>query len=269
MEKRAPFVHVRAWVPPLEADALVPTVSALPESASVHVRKTEDLTELLVRAAPSTDATKLARAIAHTLEARPGVVFDLTSPQVELPSEMRAVRVRVLGPDLETLKQIAEAIGAALHDVPGSSSAWVPDARLSPAKTVNPDRALMARLGLNPDVFTDALDLAGDGRVVSTFMEGARRFDIVVRMQPSDDKGLDLARVYIPATDGSLVPLSQLATLTVAPVPWRISRANGSRIMDVYFDTRDGSALEAARRAITTKVKMPPEYSLTITREGD
>jgi len=244
-------------------------VSAIPEAASVHVRKTEDVTELLVRAAPSSDATKLARAIAHALEARPGVVFDMTSPQAALPQETRAARVRVIGPDVAKLKEVADAAATALHDTPGVTAAWVPDDRLVPSKAINPDRALMARFGTSPDAITDAVQLEADGRVVSRFVEGTRSFDLVVRVQPTGDKDADLGRVSVPVSDGSLVPLSQLATVTVSAVPWRISRANGSRIMDVYFDTRDAAALEGARNAIASKVKMPPEYSLTITREGD
>lgn len=268
MEARPETVHVRAWIPRTESDALAAQVRGLPEASEIFSRNTDDVTELLVRAAPKSSSKKLARAIANALEQK-RIAFDLESRAVALPTELRAARIHVAGSDLEALRNAARDLAAALHEIPGVGPAVAPDARLTPTRMVVPDRDRMARHGMSFDDVTRALPLFTGGLVAGAYLEGDRRVDIVLMLGGANPETTgDLQSAKLTTQAGKLVPLSEVALVKAEPVPARISRSAGTRGIDVFFHAHDRAAFDAAKRAVSS-VPLPAGTSVTLAHEGD
>ncbi len=149
------------------------------------------------------------------LEAVPGVGLGFTQPIEMRFNELIAgtrsdLAVKIFGPDLDVLKQQAEAVARQLETVPGAADVKVEQVAGLPLLRVIVDREQIARYGLTADDVLTLVQTTRVGRVVGTVVQGPRRFDLVVRL--ADSAIADpaaLGNLLIPTTHGELVPLSR------------------------------------------------------------
>jgi cobalt-zinc-cadmium resistance protein CzcA len=106
------------------------------------------------------------------------------------------------------------------------------------------------------------------GRPAGQIFEGDRRFDIMVRMPESLRAELEAIRkLPVPLRGGggeaAYVPLSELASLSLADGPNQISREDGKRRVVVTANVRDrdlGSFVADVQDAVAARVKPPAGY---------
>ena len=101
------------------------------------------------------------------------------------------------------------------------------------------DRKRAARYGINAAEIMAAVEAGGAGRVVGTVFEGQRRFGLAVRLQ--QDGKLDpqgFASIPVAAKDGLLIPLGQVANVSVEEGPVLVSRENIQRRIVVQLNVR-------------------------------
>ena len=100
----------------------------------------------------------------------------------ELIAGVRAdVAVKVFGDDLDQLMAIGDAVEQLAGNVAGAADVKVEQVTGLPLLTITPDRAALARYGLNMRDVQDRCR-CGRRRPRRTVFEGDRRFDIVVRL---------------------------------------------------------------------------------------
>ncbi len=205
----------------------------------------------------------------------PGSSYEFSQPiQLrfnELLSGVRSdVAVKVFGDDNAVLQDTASRISQVLQTVPGATEVKVEQTTGLPMLTVDIDRAKAARYGLNMADVQDVVATAVGGREAGTFFQGDRRFKLVVRLPDGQRENLEALRrlpVPLPAGKGdgrmSYVPLSELATLDVAPGPNQVSRENGKRriVVSANVTGRDlASFVGDAQAAIEQRVQVPAGY---------
>ncbi len=207
----------------------------------------------------------------------PGHVFEFSQPiQLrfnELISGVRSdVAVKVFGDDQEVLDATAGRIAAVLQSVPGATEVKVEQTTGLPMLSVNIDRAKATRYGLNMNDVQQAVAIAIGGQKAGTFFDGDRRFDILVRLPErvrSDIEALRRLPIPLPKSSGkaelrvAFIPLSEVATLDVAPGPNQVSREDGKRrvVVSANVSGRDlGSFVADAGQAIARRVVVPPGY---------
>ena len=223
---------------------------------------------------PRKPKAQLVAEIQKAVETIPGNNYEFTQPIEmrfnELLSGVRAdVAVKVFGDDPEQLAEVGAAIEAVVGGVEGAQDVAVEQTTGLPVLQITPDRAALARLGLN---LRDVQDLVGaslGGTVVGKVFEGDRRFDVVVRL-PEDIRGqvdqIGALRVPLPATGAGprrFVPLADVASITVEIGPNQISRENGKRRVVVTANVRDrdlGSFIAETRAKVDAQVTLPPGY---------
>jgi cobalt-zinc-cadmium resistance protein CzcA len=222
----------------------------------------------------------------------PGNNYEFTQPIEmrfnELISGVRAdVAVKIYGDDLDVLRDSGEAAVAVLGQVPGAADARMEQVTGLPMLTVRPDRAAIARFGLDVADVQEAVQTAIGGTVASQVFEGDRRFDLVVRLPEALRTNPEILRhlpIALPDIRGhseeviaasfdplrmalghgrSYIPLGDLATIEVAPAPNQITRENGKRSVIVTANVRGrdlGSFIQEAQRRIAQNVDLPPGY---------
>ena len=129
---------------------------------------------------------------------------------------------------------------------------------------VKPDRDALARYGISVDEVLSTLSVGVGGDAVGQVFDGVRRFDIFLRLQESQRKGLDeIRRLQLRTPDGALMPLSRVADVSLYTGPKKISRSNASRRIYVQMNVRGrdmGSVVEDLRQRIESEIDMPPGY---------
>ena len=179
----------------------------------------------------------------------PGNNYEFTQPiQMrfnELLSGVRAdVAVKVFGDDLDQLLEIGERIGEVVEGVEGAQDVGVEQVTGLPVLQITPDRAALARLGLNVDDVQSVVATAIGGTVTGQVFEGDRRFDVVVRL-PEAVRGKvdDIGRLRIPLPGAidqprGFVPLQDVARIERVIGPNQISREDGKRRVVVTANVR-------------------------------
>jgi len=206
------------------------------------------------------------------LDAVPGVGLGFTQPIEMRFNELIAgtrsdLAVKVFGPDLEVLKHQAEAVARVLETVRGAADVKVEQVAGLPLLRVIVDREQIARYGLTADEVLTLVQTTRVGHVVSTVVQGPRRFDLVVRL---DDRAsvdpASLGNLLIPTGHGELVPLSRVAAIRADTGPAQISREHVQRRIVVENNIRGrdlGSFVAEAQRLVAREVKLPTGYELT------
>ncbi|HEY0489192.1 MAG TPA: efflux RND transporter permease subunit [Telluria sp.] len=157
-----------------------------------------------------------------------------------LLSGVRAqVALKIYGDDIDTLRGLAEGLRARLASVPGLVDLSVERQVLIPQIKVRIDYRKAAQHGLATGQVLAALESLAEGTRVTQVIDGARRFDLVVRLSDANRSPQDLARVMIDSPAGR-IPLSSIASVEEGDGPNQIGRENGRRRIVVYANT-DGS----------------------------
>jgi cobalt-zinc-cadmium resistance protein CzcA len=120
----------------------------------------------------------------------PGSNYEFTQPiQMrfnELISGVRAdVAVKVFGDDLGQLLATGSELKTAIEAIDGARDVGVEQVTGLPVLQITPDRAALARLGLNVQDVQDVVGVSLGGAVAGQVFEGDRRFPIVVRQPES------------------------------------------------------------------------------------
>jgi len=213
---------------------------------------------------------ELTEAIQQQMSAFPGVIFNYTQPAEDAVDEAETglkslLAVKIFGGDLATLEAKARQVKAIIAKVPGIADITVVRELGQPSLTVVPDRAKIARYGLNVDDVNNLVETALGGKAASRVIQGERQFDLLVRMQEPYRKDMEAIKNLLIATpDGQHLPLSQFADIRVNNGASFIYREANSRFIGVQFSVQNrdlASAVEEARRAVDKQVILPVGYT--------
>jgi cobalt-zinc-cadmium resistance protein CzcA len=212
---------------------------------------------------------ELIEAVQKKLAVFPGVIFNYTQPAEDAVDEAEtglksALAVKIFGSDLATLEDKAKQAREILAKVPGITEITVVRELGQPSLIITPDRAKLARYGLNVDDVNTLIGTAMGGQAATQVIQGERQFDLVVRMQEQFRSDEDAIKNLLIATpDGQHLPLSQFADVRVESGAAFIYRESNSRYIGVQFSVegRDlASAVGEARSKVEKAVKLPMGY---------
>ncbi len=214
----------------------------------------------------------LIDAMAAALSEFPGMTFNFTQPMAmrldEVVSGVKAdVAVKVFGPDAGELQRVGEQIRQVLSDVEGSADVQTEILSGAAQIQVDIDRNAIARCGLNVEDVQDVVETAVGGKSVTEVLEGARRFDVVMRFPETRRTDIRaLADVPLLAPGGERLPLERVARLTEMSAPEAINHENGERRIVVQTNVRGrdvGSFVKDAAARLASTVTLPAGYYMT------
>jgi Cu(I)/Ag(I) efflux system membrane protein CusA/SilA len=181
------------------------------------------------------------------------------------------VGLKILGPDLHTLADLAERAAAILkQSVPGTTNAYPERAFGGYYLDIDVNRDAAARYGLTTGDVQDVISTAIGGMRVSTAVERLERYPINLRYARDlrDDPDA-LRQVLVPTPGGAQIPLGELAEIRINPGPPMI-RSEGGRPETIVYVVpgRDvGSYVPEARRVIAEQLALPAGYTLAWSGE--
>lgn len=214
----------------------------------------------------------IADEIRDKIRFLPGVEIAISQPIAarvdEMVSGVRSqVAVKIFGDDLDELRKTGDAVAAALMATPGATDLRVERVSGQEYLTIQIDRGAIARYGINVEDVNALIEIAVQGKVATQVYEGERRFDTVVRLPAAYRSDVEsIGNLVLRAPTGAIVPLRDVAQITLGDGPAQVSREGGKRrlVVGVNVQGRDlGGFVAEAQARIERQVNLPSGYYLS------
>lgn len=210
--------------------------------------------------------------IRNNLNKIPGVFINLGQPISHrldhLLSGVRAqIAIKVFGPDLNKMRQIASEINNALEGTKGLVDLQVEQLVLVPQVKIQLLRDEALRKGIVIGDLADLLEKALQGEVVGSILEQQKNIEIAMKFDDVSRSNLDLIKKtpikIMP--DGSKVLLEEIADIYESNGPNMINRENTERRLVISANTQGRdieSVINEIKQKINQNVKIPNGYYL-------
>jgi multidrug efflux pump subunit AcrB len=190
-------------------------------------------------------------------------------PPVQAP-----IAIRVLGDNLEILKQIARDVEQMIIETKGTINVVNP---LATSKTdlfinINKEKAAMFGVPLIEIDRTVRASIAG--LTVSSFRDSqGKEYNIVVRLPFKEKLQLeDLQKVYVTSYSGAQIPLQQLAKMEFQASPIKINHYNLERNVTITSDVIGNTSVDATTQQVISKLEAyawPKGYRYSVGGEAE
>jgi CzcA family heavy metal efflux pump len=217
---------------------------------------------------PSVDYDKTHAAVLEVVNGYPGLRRDVQTYLKErirevLTGSSDAIVIRIYGPELATLKDLADDVEEKLEAIPGIIDLHSEQLIDIPQIQVQVDLAAAQQYGIKP----------GDvRRIASTYMAGeevgdifntGKAYDVVVWSVPESRASVtDVENLLIDTANGGKVALKNVADVTVAPTAGHVNHEQTARRIHVDANVRGrdlGAVITDVKAALAT-VQFPQEY---------
>jgi heavy metal efflux system protein len=199
----------------------------------------------------------------------PTAVIAFTQPiqmrVEELISGVRAtLAAKIYGEELTELDRISEEVKNVIAQVEGVADLSLEANVGKPQIRIEVNRQQLARYGLNADDVLTVVRTGIGSEPVSTLIEGVKRFDITVRLNNKSKSSVQsIERIPLQTAMGTIIPLSQVARVSVAEGYSFIRREQLQRYAVIQMDVRgrdvDGFVRDA-NTLIEENIELPPGY---------
>ncbi|MEL6234271.1 MAG: efflux RND transporter permease subunit [Pseudomonadota bacterium] len=206
------------------------------------------------------------------LFALPGVrAFAFGSNSLGIRGGGRGLQFAVAGADYATLADTANALVAKMSEDPRFGRVRLSFDLTQPQLTVSIDRVLAGDLGIDVTGMSRALQAVLDGRTIGTLYRDDGTTDIkLVSTGTRIDDPTDLENVFLRSSDGRILPVSSVATLSEAAAPSELQREARLRAVPVTASLDDGMSIDAAMRLAEALARdiLPPGVRLVPLAEA-
>lgn len=190
--------------------------------------------------------------------------LDMLSTGIRTP-----VGIKIAGPNLQIIDDIARKVEQVVQEVPGTRSAIADRVQGGKYIEIVPNRRALSRYGVDLTTVQKIIQIALGGMKLTEAIEGRERYAVMVRYDRPYREGItDLENVLVPTPDGAHITLAEVAEVKFTEGPPMIksedARLNGWVFVDI--EERDiGSYIKDARKVLTEKMNLPTGYSLSFS----
>jgi len=201
----------------------------------------------------------------------PGIEPSFTQPIEMRVSEMLTgargdLAVKIFGPDLATLGELAGQVQHILSDIDGASEVLTVANDSVDYLQLDIDRAATGRFGIPVDQIQDALRAQIEGVHVGVVADGQKRVPIVIRgdetLRADPARFTDL-QLHTPS--GIIARVSDMARIERTEGPVKLDHENGSRfaLVQAFVSGRDlVGYVDEAKALVAAQVRLPSGYSI-------
>jgi cobalt-zinc-cadmium resistance protein CzcA len=207
-----------------------------------------------------------------------GINYNYSQPIIDNVQEAVAGinannAVKIYGPDLHKLEELAAVVSAALTGIDGCRDVGVLSNLGQPELRIELNEERMARYGVQMADAQAVIEMAVGGKTISEMYEGERKFDIRLRFAEPFRNSLEaISEILVPTLNNNRVPLKLIANIGYHTGPAFVYRDANSRFIGVKFTVRGrdlGSTIEDAQASVNQALegKLPTGYRLVWTGE--
>lgn len=211
------------------------------------------------------DAFVVANEIREMMPNLPGVDFlvveqDMAGTATALGDD---IEIAIRGNSLETLEVLSEEIADIVRSVEGTTevSTSFDEPRYEIQIELDRDRA--QTFGVTPYHIGSFISLMTDTQLISFYREDGEEYNIRYGFDGKENLSIDTIQTMLMRTPtGDLVPIEELATLTIAQAPEQISRENQMRtgFVNANVSGRDLSSVMVDVEELMSDFDLPDNY---------
>lgn len=235
-----------------------------------------DFGENWISVDPAVDYDQTVAAIQEVVDGYPGLYRDVLTYLKErirevLTGSSEAITVKIYGPDLLVLRDLADQLNDKLGTIPGVIENHVEHQLDIPQVRVEADLQAAQAVGISPGgVRRQAAQLIA-GEEAGDIFRGGRAYDVQVWSTPETRQSLtDVRTLQLDTPSGEYVTLDDVAQIDIVPVPNVIEHEELSRKIEVGANvdgSRDlGSVVDQVEDAIAS-IQWPTEFRAELTGE--
>lgn len=188
----------------------------------------------------------ITRSLFPQFMALPGVrAFPTNAPSLGVRASSRPIEFVVMSqaPYAE-LYDMVEGYMDKLSDYPGIGNLQMDLRMNTPELRVEVDRDKLADLGIDVAGVGRTLETMLGGRQVTRFEQDGEQYEVVVQVAPGErNEPTDISNIYVRANDGSMVQLSNVATVQESVAPQSLNHFNRLRAVKVSGNVMPGYTL--------------------------
>jgi cobalt-zinc-cadmium resistance protein CzcA len=187
--------------------------------------------------------------------------------------------VKIVGPDLAKLEQIADRVMHEMDQVKGVTDLGIFRVLGQPNLNITPDRDKAARYGLNTGDVNTVVQAALGGTVATTQLESDRQFNVTVRLAPeyrgtAESVGRIRVGYTTPNGNNAYVPLTEIANVSLDTGASYIFHERNARFIPIKFSVRGrdlGSTVAEAQERMARNITptLPTGYRIDWAGEFD
>jgi Cu(I)/Ag(I) efflux system membrane protein CusA/SilA len=182
--------------------------------------------------------------------------IDMLATGIQTP-----VGIKVFGPDLNKIVEIAAEIEKIVSGVEGAVSPYAERISNRPYFEIDIDREQAARYGVKVGDIQHIVMTAIGGLNLTTTIEGRERYPVRIRyLRELRDSPEALKRIFIPTPKGEHIPLAQVASLKRVPGPAVINSENTLTYARVFVNVNQEKVglidfVRNAQKAVQEEIK--------------
>jgi cobalt-zinc-cadmium resistance protein CzcA len=212
---------------------------------------------------------ELIEAIDKALAAIPGIAYNFSQPmEMRMDETVSGVKadlaIKIFGDDFRILDNLGEQVLRSMSGVRGAADAQMLITSGVAELSIQVDRPALARYGLNVTDVEEAVSAGGSGDVISTVIDGQKRYTVALHLPAKYRSDPDAMRaIQLKAPAGEQVALDQVAHIEVTRGPEKVEREEGQRRIVVMSNVRGrdlGSFVDEVRSRLQKDVTLPPGY---------
>ncbi|BBB90693.1 MAG TPA: efflux RND transporter permease subunit [Methylomusa anaerophila] len=262
------------------ADRMAEIIKETPEVVLTYGTASVETISLFVKIKDKNDRQRSMTAITadlrEKLNAIPNVKVSIL--QRSGVGEEKPVQIVAGGDDINVLNEMAEQAQRIMENTPGAVDVVSTFKPGKPDIQVTVDRERAADLGVSTGNIADTLSTMFNGLTVSRFKDGDDQYDVKIRLQEGDRRGMDdLSGIYLNSqykdSQGKsvLVPLSQVTEPVFGTTPSQINRYDRQKEIRLTANL-EGTSLGEFNNSFFNEIKkinIPPGYKLGAVGESE
>jgi HAE1 family hydrophobic/amphiphilic exporter-1 len=225
------------------------------------------LAQILLKFSERTERTLTIREIMDDIRARmegfPDAIVGVSQPSM-IGGQTNPIELEIAGEQLDRLDSLARRTQELVQTLPGVLD---PDTSVRPGKPeirVLPRRSILSDMGMPVVPLGLTLRANLEGLKAGTFKQGARSYDIVVKLAELPGKE-QVRNFQLPGTAGHPLVLTSLSDVVEREMPIQIIRKDKRRVAKLYAQLNEqklplGLAVTRISSVMDQQVELPPGY---------
>lgn len=221
---------------------------------------------------------KLIEDMSRSLNEIPGITTYFTqyiqdNVEEAVSGSKGQVVLKIYGTDLYELQKLLDKSMDLLKNVKGVVDLTCDQIIGQPQYQIRIDREQAGRYGLRSDDVQKVIEIAIGGKNATQVIEGEKRFNVFLRLEPSDRNNYrKIENIIVKTPEGVPVPLANVTDLVATTGAMVISRSENSRVAVIRFNIRGrdlGSTVKEAQKILNKKLQLPESYKLKWTGQSE